>query len=119
MSRWEAEGEVDREVWNRAGELGLLGWEAHGRVRRSRRPRLPVQRDSAEECLDAGLKQWTTDRRCEVLDRCLQLQGGCGYMNDYEIARLWHDGRVVRTYGGANEVMREVVGRLLKLGVGS
>jgi len=63
----------------------------------------------------AGLKQWTTDRQCEVVDRCLQLHGGYGYMNEYEIARLWRDGRVARIYGGANEVMREIVGKSLQL----
>jgi alkylation response protein AidB-like acyl-CoA dehydrogenase len=63
----------------------------------------------------AGLKQWTTDRQCDVVDRCLQLHGGYGYMNEYEIARLWRDGRVARIYGGANEVMKEVVGRSLRL----
>ena len=63
----------------------------------------------------AGLKQWTSDRQCEVIDRCLQLHGGYGYMNEYEIARLWRDGRVARIYGGANEVMKEVVGRALRL----
>jgi alkylation response protein AidB-like acyl-CoA dehydrogenase len=63
----------------------------------------------------AGLKQWTTDRQCEVIDRCLQLHGGYGYMNEYEIARLWRDGRVARIYGGANEIMKEVVGRALRL----
>ena len=68
---------------------------------------------SAEDA--AGLKQWTTDRQCEVVDRCLQLHGGYGYMNEYEIARLWRDGRVARIYGGANEIMKEVVGRALRL----
>jgi alkylation response protein AidB-like acyl-CoA dehydrogenase len=63
----------------------------------------------------AGLKQWTTDRQCEVVDRCLQLHGGYGYMNEYEIARLWRDGRVARIYGGANEIMREIVGKSLQL----
>ncbi|WP_131747169.1 acyl-CoA dehydrogenase family protein [Frankia sp. Cppng1_Ct_nod] len=63
----------------------------------------------------AGLKQWTTDTQCEVVDRCLQLFGGYGYMNEYEIARLWRDGRVQRIYAGSNEVMKEIVGRSLNL----
>jgi alkylation response protein AidB-like acyl-CoA dehydrogenase len=63
----------------------------------------------------AGLKQWTTDRQCEVVDRCLQLHGGYGYMNEYEIARLWRDSRVARIYGGANEIMKEIVGKSLNL----
>ena len=65
----------------------------------------------------AGLKQWTTDQQCDVLDRCLELHGGYGCLNEYEIGRLWRDGRVARIYGGSNEVMKEVVGRSLRLDV--
>lgn len=61
----------------------------------------------------AGLKQWITDRQCELVDRCVQLFGGYGYMNEYEIARLWRDSRVQRIYAGSNEVMKEIVGRSL------
>ncbi|ONH55506.1 acyl-CoA dehydrogenase [Frankia sp. CcI49] len=63
----------------------------------------------------AGLKQWTTDTQNQVVDRCLQLFGGYGYMNEYEIARLWRDSRVQRIYAGSNEVMKEIVGRSLDL----
>ena len=63
----------------------------------------------------AGLKQWTTDTQCLVVDRCLQLFGGYGYMNEYEIARLWRDSRVQRIYAGSNEIMKEIVGRSLAL----
>jgi alkylation response protein AidB-like acyl-CoA dehydrogenase len=63
----------------------------------------------------AGLKQWTTDTQCLVVDRCLQLFGGYGYMNEYEIARLWRDSRVQRIYAGSNEIMKEIVGRSLHL----
>jgi len=63
----------------------------------------------------AGVKYWTTDMQWRVLDRCVQLHGGYGYMNEYEIARLWRDGRVQRIYGGTNEIMKEVVGRGLGL----
>lgn len=68
---------------------------------------------TAEEA--AGLKQWVTDRQCELVDRCVQLFGGYGYMNEYEIARLWRDSRVQRIYAGSNEVMKEVVSRSLRL----
>ena len=47
-----------------------------------------------------------------MLDHCLQLHGGYGYMNEYVISRLWRDARVQRIYGGTNEVMREIVGPL-------
>jgi len=63
----------------------------------------------------AGTKALTTDLQFRVLDHCLQLYGGYGYMNEYPISRLWRDARVQRIYGGTNEVMREIVGRSLGL----
>lgn len=68
---------------------------------------------TAEEA--AGLKQWITDQQWNLVDRCVQLFGGYGYMNEYEIARLWRDSRVQRVYAGSNEVMKEIVGRSLRL----
>lgn len=64
---------------------------------------------SAEDA--AGAKYWATDLQWKVADECLQLFGGYGYMEEYPIARLWRDSRVQRIYGGANEVMREIVGK--------
>jgi acyl-CoA dehydrogenase len=61
----------------------------------------------------AGLKWWTTELQWEVVDRSLQLYGGYGYMNEYEIARLWRDSRVQRLYGGSTEIMKDLVGRNL------
>ena len=58
-------------------------------------------------------KFWITERHCEVVDRCLQLFGGYGYMKDYPIARMYADARVLRIYGGTNEIQRELVGRQL------
>ena len=58
-------------------------------------------------------KYWVTDKQCEIIDRCLQLFGGYGYMNEYPIARLWKDSRVQRIYGGTNEIMKMVIGRSL------
>jgi acyl-CoA dehydrogenase len=58
-------------------------------------------------------KFWCTERQCEVMDQCLQLFGGYGYMKEYPIARLYADARVQRIYGGANEIQRELVGRQL------
>ncbi len=63
----------------------------------------------------AGAKAWTTDLQNEVVDRCVQLHGGYGYMVEYEISRLWRDARVQRIYGGTNEIMYEIVGRALGL----
>jgi alkylation response protein AidB-like acyl-CoA dehydrogenase len=64
---------------------------------------------TAEEAAEAKL--WVTETEWEVLDRCLQLHGGYGYINEYEIARLWRDGRVQRLYGGTSEIMKEIIGR--------
>ena len=58
-------------------------------------------------------KYWITDRQTEVVDRCVQLHGGYGYMLEYPIARLFADGRVQRIYGGANEIMKELIARSL------
>ncbi len=61
----------------------------------------------------AGAKWWATELQWEIVDRCLQLHGGYGYINEYEIARLWRDARVQRLYGGTTEIMKEIVGRSL------
>jgi len=68
---------------------------------------------TAEEA--AAAKLWITETEWEILDRCLQLHGGYGYVNEYEIARLWRDGRVQRLYGGTSEIMKDIVGRSLGL----
>ncbi len=61
----------------------------------------------------AAAKLWHTDLQWEVMDACLQLHGGAGYMNEYPIARAWRAARVSRIYGGTNEIMKEVIGRKL------
>ena len=63
----------------------------------------------------ATAKWWCTDLQGRVVDRCLQLFGGYGYMLEYPIARAFADARVTRIYGGANEIMKEIVGRSLGL----
>jgi alkylation response protein AidB-like acyl-CoA dehydrogenase len=59
----------------------------------------------------AMAKWWTTELEGRVLDRCLQLHGGYGYMLEYPIARAYLDARVQRIYGGTNEIMKEIIGR--------
>lgn len=59
------------------------------------------------------LKWWSTDLQGKVIDECLQLFGGYGYMNEYPIARMYADARVARIYGGTNEIMKEVISRSL------
>jgi alkylation response protein AidB-like acyl-CoA dehydrogenase len=61
----------------------------------------------------AGAKMWATETQWEIVDRCLQLHGGYGYINEYEIARIWRDARVQRLYGGTTEIMRDLIGRSL------
>ncbi|HEY0641345.1 MAG TPA: acyl-CoA dehydrogenase family protein [Pseudonocardiaceae bacterium] len=61
----------------------------------------------------AMAKYWLTEQQCAVIDRCLQLFGGYGYMSEYPIARMYADARVQKIYAGANEVMKELVARSL------
>jgi acyl-CoA dehydrogenase len=61
----------------------------------------------------AMVKYWLTDKQCEVIDRCVQLHGGYGYMREYLIARVYEDARVQRIYAGANEVMKSIIARSL------
>jgi len=58
-------------------------------------------------------KWWSTDMQQQVLDECVQLHGGYGYMNEYLVARLYADARVTRIYGGTNEIMKELIARSL------
>jgi len=61
----------------------------------------------------AMAKYWLTDTQGEVLDDCLQLHGGYGYMQEYDIAEMWADARVQRIYGGTNEIMKDLIARAL------
>lgn len=58
-------------------------------------------------------KYWISDLQCKVIDQCLQLFGGYGYMLEYPIAQMYVDARVQRIYGGANEIMKEIIARSL------
>ncbi|MET3645661.1 acyl-CoA dehydrogenase family protein [Phyllobacterium ifriqiyense] len=58
-------------------------------------------------------KYWLTDLQNKVVDECLQLHGGYGYMNEYPIARMFRDARVQRIYGGTNEIMKLLIARSL------
>jgi acyl-CoA dehydrogenase len=58
-------------------------------------------------------KYWLTDKQCQVVDECLQLHGGYGYMTEYPIARMYADARVQRIYAGTNEIMKELIARAL------
>ncbi len=86
---------------------------------------LSVAQIYIDECIDKHLnnnfdavegamaKLWTTELQCKLVDECVQLHGGYGYMREYPIARSWEDARVQRIYGGTNEIMKEIIGRTL------
>lgn len=61
----------------------------------------------------AMVKYWLTDCQCRVMDECVQLHGGYGYMQEYPIARMWVDSRIQKIYAGSNEIMKEIVGSSL------
>jgi len=62
-----------------------------------------------DDATAAMAKYWLTDCQCRVVDECLQLHGGYGYMAEYPIARMWTDSRVQRIYAGSNEIMKELI----------
>ncbi|WP_326819839.1 acyl-CoA dehydrogenase family protein [Streptosporangium sp. NBC_01756] len=59
----------------------------------------------------AKAKWWTTELQTKLIDRCLQLHGGYGYMMEYPVAKAWVDSRVQTIYGGTTEIMKEIIGR--------
>ena len=84
-----------------------------------------IARVFVDECIDRHLrgeldtetasmaKWWTTKKQCEVVDECLQLHGGYGYMVEYPVARAYIDSRIQMIAGGTNEIMKEIIGRAL------
>jgi len=62
-----------------------------------------------DETSTAMAKYWLTEMQCRIVDECLQLHGGYGYMTEYPIARMWADARVQRIYAGSNEIMKELI----------
>ncbi|RNL60595.1 acyl-CoA dehydrogenase [Nocardioides marmoriginsengisoli] len=59
----------------------------------------------------AKAKYWTSQVQNEVIDHCVQVHGGYGYMNEYRVARAWRDARVTKIWAGSNEIMKELIGR--------
>ena len=84
---------------------------------------IKVGRAFVDECIEDMLagkldttkasmsKLWGSENQCRVIDECLQLFGGYGYMNEYMIGRMYTDARIQRIYGGTNEIMKEVISR--------
>jgi len=93
----------------------LAEWKTQVQVMRVFVDRLmdELLRGQLDAATAAMAKYWTTDLHCRLLDDCLQLFGGFGYMWEYPIARAYADARVSRIYGGTNEIMKEIVGRTL------
>lgn len=87
--------------------------------------KLAVSRAFLDDCITEHLrgeltvekaamaKYWLSDTQGEVLDECLQLHGGYGFMQEYAVAEMWTDARVQRIYGGTNEIMKELISRSL------
>ncbi len=75
-----------------------------------------VNVDKLDTATASMAKYWTTDLQCKVMDECVQLFGGYGYMWEYPITRAYADARVQRIYGGTNEIMKEVITRSMGLG---
>jgi len=73
-----------------------------------------LQRGELDVPTAAMAKWWTTETNCQIIDDCLQLHGGYGYMTEYPIARMYADARVGKIYGGANEVMKEIIARAME-----
>jgi len=62
-----------------------------------------------DDITTAMAKYWLTEAQCAIVDECVQLHGGYGYMTEYPIARMWTDSRVQRIYAGTNEIMKELI----------
>jgi acyl-CoA dehydrogenase len=75
-----------------------------------------VLQDRLDTATASMAKYWTSDLQCKVMDECVQLHGGYGYMWEQPITRAYADARVQRIYGGTNEIMKEVISRAMGLG---
>jgi alkylation response protein AidB-like acyl-CoA dehydrogenase len=75
-----------------------------------------ICQDKLDTATASMAKYWTTDLQCKVMDECVQLFGGYGYMWEYPITRAYADARIQRIYGGTNEIMKEVITRSMGLG---
>ena len=72
--------------------------------------------DQLDTATASMAKYWCSDLQCQVMDECVQLFGGYGYMWEYPITRAYADARVQRIYGGTNEIMKEVIARAMGMG---
>ena len=103
----------------------ILSFQNTRFVLAERKTEATIARVFLDDCLERHLrgeldastasmaKWWTTQKQCEVIDDCLQVHGGYGYMTEYPIAQAYMDTRVQKIYGGTNEIMKEIIGRTL------
>lgn len=111
----------DRKAFGR----DILSFQNTRFVLAERKTEATIARVFLDECMERHLrgeldastasmaKWWTTQKQCEVIDDCLQVHGGYGYMAEYPIAQAYMDTRVQKIYGGTNEIMKEIIGRTL------
>ena len=74
---------------------------------------LRLNAGEVDTSLASMAKWWTTELQKRVVDTCVQLHGGYGYMSEYPVAKAYVDARVQTIYGGTTEVMKEIIGRSL------
>jgi acyl-CoA dehydrogenase len=74
---------------------------------------MQLQEGKLDATTGAMAKYWTTDLECKIVDKCLQMFSGFGYMMEYPIAKMYVNSGVQRIYGGANEIMKELIGRTI------
>ncbi|HMD29427.1 MAG TPA: acyl-CoA dehydrogenase family protein, partial [Steroidobacteraceae bacterium] len=72
-----------------------------------------VLQGKLDNTTSAIAKYWVTDTEWKIIDECLQLHGGYGYINDYPIAHMFRNARISRIYGGSNEIMKVLIARSL------
>lgn len=109
----KAFGKAIAEFQNTRFKLAEMATEIQiGRVFVDRCLELHLQR-KLDVPTAAMLKYWGTDLQCKVLDECVQLHGGYGFMWEFPVARAWADARVQRIYAGTNEIMKEIIARSL------
>jgi alkylation response protein AidB-like acyl-CoA dehydrogenase len=72
-----------------------------------------VLQGKLDNTTSAIAKYWVTDTEWKIIDECLQLHGGYGYINDYPIAHMFRNARISRIYGGSNEIMKMLIARSL------
>jgi len=117
-AQWRKQQHVGKDIWLKAGAMGLLctdvSAEYGGSPECSSMIAFPKVTAGTLDTVTASMaKYWITDTQQEVLDECVQLHGGYGYMNEYLVCRMFVDSRVQRIYGGTNEIMKELISRAL------